>query len=207
MTTTVNQAPILAKLLAANAQWAEDVEDAEPGFFEISSKGQSPKILWIGCADSRVPESVVTGAKPGDIFVHRNVANQVHLNDDNLLAVLQYAVDTVGVEHILVVGHTNCGGVNACHAAASTTASSPAPGTPLGRWLEPLTTLARNSSSDDANAIVEANVQAQVNNLANTDTMQNVWKKGKDVKVHGWVYQLHSGKLKDLGITIGKDGK
>ncbi|CAL1697430.1 unnamed protein product [Somion occarium] len=125
---------VLSRLLAQNAQWASDVDLAESGFFQQSAQGQAPKVLWIGCADSRVPESVVLAAKPGDIFVHRNVANQVHLHDDNVLSVIQYAVDAVGVEHIIIAGHTNCGGAAACHAAAQSNAASPAPSTPLGRW-------------------------------------------------------------------------
>ncbi|CAL1697429.1 unnamed protein product [Somion occarium] len=202
---------VLSRLLAQNAQWASDVDLAESGFFQQSAQGQAPKVLWIGCADSRVPESVVLAAKPGDIFVHRNVANQVHLHDDNVLSVIQYAVDAVGVEHIIIAGHTNCGGAAACHAAAQSNAASPAPSTPLGRWLEPLTTLAAKSLSEGETPqdamlqLVEENIKAQVLNVAQTETLQNIWKKGKQVHVHGWLYHLENGRVKDLGISVGKE--
>ncbi|KAI0633173.1 carbonic anhydrase [Trametes polyzona] len=194
---------ILARLLANNAQWAEDVEKAEPGFFAETAKGQSPKVLYIGCSDSRVPESVVTASKPGDIFVHRNIANQFHLNDDSALAVLTYAVGHVGVSHVILVGHTNCGGAQACHDAAHNTPSSP-PADPLSRWLAPLTEIAREY--DDLTDVVEANVRAQVANIAETDVMKAAWAKGKDVQVHGWVYELETGRMRDLGVSVGKAG-
>ncbi|KAF9053192.1 carbonic anhydrase [Panaeolus papilionaceus] len=213
----------LKRMLAANAQWAEDVARAEPSFFEDSAKGQSPHTLWIGCADSRVPDAVITGAKPGDIFVHRNIANQLHLKDDNVLSVLRYAVDYLGVEHVVIVGHTECGGAAACLAAAqspeldldgpiATVGNLPADSA-LNRWLEPLTRLAASlklSSVAHAEAlpvVVEENVKAQVENLANTITINDAWtkgsRKGQDVWIHGWVYDLKTGKLKDLNISRG----
>ncbi|KAH9886646.1 carbonic anhydrase [Cubamyces lactineus] len=194
---------ILARLLSNNAQWAEDVEKVEPGFFAQSAKGQAPKVLWIGCSDSRVPESVVTASKPGDIFVHRNIANQFHPEDDSALAVLTYAVAHVGVSHVILVGHTNCGGAQACHAIAHDP-SAEAPEGPLGRWLAPLTELAR--AHDDLTDLVEANVRTQVENIARTDVVQAAWAKGKDVQVHGWVYELETGRLRDLGVSVGKAG-
>ncbi|KAI0051625.1 carbonic anhydrase [Auriscalpium vulgare] len=200
----------LARLFTANAQWASAVNSAEPGFFEASAKGQSPKILWFGCSDSRVPESVLTASKPGDIFVHRNIANQFHLHDDSALSVLTYAVDHVGVDHVVVVGHTQCGGAAACHQSALAGAAF-APGTPLGRWLEPLTELAASldphnaSSTEDAlNQLVEANVRQQVDNVVASSTIQNAWATGqKKVWVHGFVYNLKDGLLKDLGVSRG----
>ncbi|OBZ74408.1 Carbonic anhydrase 2 [Grifola frondosa] len=191
---------ILARLLANNDQWAEDVQRAEPGFFQQCAKGQAPKVLWIGCADSRVPESVLTACKPGEIFVHRNIANQFHPSDDSALAVLTYAVDHVGVSHVIVVGHTNCGGAAACHAAANDPAAA-APDGPLGRWLGPLTDLAKGR---DLTELVEANVRAQVANLANAETLKSAWERGKDVQVHGWVYEIETGRLRDLGISVGR---
>ncbi|KIP01124.1 hypothetical protein PHLGIDRAFT_38394, partial [Phlebiopsis gigantea 11061_1 CR5-6] len=110
-TTLHDPSGVLTRLLTSNAQWATDVSRVEPAFFEQCAKGQSPKVLWIGCADSRVPESVVLACKPGEVFVTRNIANQVHLHDDSVLAVLAYAVAELGVEHVVVVGHSNCGGV------------------------------------------------------------------------------------------------
>ncbi|KAJ7581128.1 carbonic anhydrase [Mycena floridula] len=210
-------------LFAANAKWASDVDHAEPQFFVQSTKGQSPSILWIGCADSRVPESVITGSKPGDIFVHRNIANQFHLDDDSAQAVLAYAVEHLGVEHVAIVGHTECGGAAACFkaccspafapgAAIATDPSLPAEA-PLNRWLSPLTHLAGSlqlSSAPNEEAIpvlVEENVRAQVQNLSKAPIIVNAWAnksaKGKDIWIHGWVYDLASGKLKDLNVTQG----
>ncbi|KAI0369588.1 carbonic anhydrase [Pilatotrama ljubarskyi] len=196
---------ILARLLSNNAQWAEDVEKVEPGFFAQSAKGQAPKVLWIGCSDSRVPESVVTASKPGDIFVHRNIANQFHLDDDSALSVLTYAVAHVGVSHVILVGHTNCGGAQACHAAAHSPSSpSSPPKDALGRWLAPLTEIAREY--EDLTELVEANVRAGVENIVQTDVLRNAWAEGKDVQVHGWVYELETGRLRDLGVSVGKTG-
>ncbi|KAK7467278.1 hypothetical protein VKT23_004336 [Stygiomarasmius scandens] len=217
----MSQFPALAQLLSANSQWASDVEHAEPGFFNQCSQGQSPKVLWIGCADSRVPESVITGARPGDIFVHRNIANQFHLDDDSALAVLTYAVDHLGVEHVVVVGHTQCGGAAACFGASSNfipgrpiaTVPSLPDNAPINRFLAPLTELAASLQLSSAPAeeavpaLVEENVKMQVENLCQTSIIINAWanksQKGKDVWVHGWVYDIAQGKLKDLGVTRG----
>ncbi|KAI0769280.1 carbonic anhydrase [Trametes elegans] len=198
---------ILARLLSNNAQWASDVDKAEPGFFAETAKGQAPKVLWIGCSDSRVPESVVTASKPGDIFVHRNIANQFHPDDDSALSVLTYAVAHVGVTHVLLVGHTSCGGAQACHAAAHSAdghGHEHGAEDALGRWLGPLTALAREH--EDLTALVEANVRAQVANIAATDVVRAAWAQGKDVQVHGWVYDLETGRLRDLGVSVGKAG-
>ncbi|OCH91078.1 carbonic anhydrase [Obba rivulosa] len=198
---------VLASLLANNKQWAADVQKAEPGFFEQCTKGQAPKVLWIGCADSRVPESVVTASRPGDIFVHRNIANQIHPDDDSALAVLTYAVEHLGVTHVVIVGHTQCGGAAACHAAAQSPPSPSAPDTPLGRWLAPLTDLAREGKMGPEE-LVEANVRAQVRNVVETAVMQGAWEKGRDVWVHGWVYEIEKGELRDLGVSVGRgDGE
>ncbi|KAH9987194.1 carbonic anhydrase [Russula vinacea] len=150
----------LAKLFVSNAQWVK-------------------AILWLGCSDSRVPESVVTASRPGDIFVHRNIANQVHPDDDSVLSVITYAVAVVGVEHILVVGHTNCGGAAACFKA----------GIP---------------DSEALTKIVEASVRAQVENVAATGPVKDAWAGGrKNLWVHGIVYELETGTLRDLAITRG----
>ncbi|CCL98180.1 uncharacterized protein FIBRA_00174 [Fibroporia radiculosa] len=195
---------ILARLLANNAQWAEDVEKTEPGFFTECAKGQSPKVLWIGCADSRVPESVLSVSKPGDIFVHRNIANQVNLTDDNILSVLTYAIDHLGVSHVIVVGHTQCGGAAACHAAAHAATSVGPPSTPLERWLAPLTAIAKDTGCDVSQLVVE-NVRAQVQNVVKSETVRGAWARGKDLQVHGWVYEIEQGQLRDLGISVGKN--
>ncbi|KAF9265614.1 carbonic anhydrase [Marasmius fiardii PR-910] len=210
-------API-ERLFATNSQWASDVEQHEPGFFAETAKGQSPKVLWIGCADSRVPETTLTGSRPGDIFVHRNIANQFHPNDDNVLAVLAYAVDFLGVEHVVIVGHTECGGAAACFNASGSgvpgqTIPSLPTDAPLNKWLTPLTILAASLQLSSAPAaevlpiLVEENVKMQVENLAKSSVIVNAWKnksgRGKDVWIHGWVYDLAHGKLKDLGVTRG----
>ncbi|KAF8643859.1 hypothetical protein AX16_008875 [Volvariella volvacea WC 439] len=212
----------LARLLSSNVQWAKDVQQVEPTFFAESAKGQTPHTLWIGCADSRVPESVVTGARPGEIFVHRNIANQFHPDDENVLSVLKYAVDFLGVEHVVIVGHTNCGGAMACLNAAraqnnpngtNATITTLPPDEPLNRWLAPLTDLAvalkvSSAPPDDAlQLVVEENVKKQVENLAKSQTIVNAWAnksgQGKEVWIHGWVYDLGTGKLKDLGVSRG----
>ncbi|GBE86776.1 Carbonic anhydrase [Sparassis crispa] len=193
--------PILARLLANNAQWANDVETAEPGFFAKCAEGQSPKVLWIGCADSRVPESVLTACRPGDIFVHRNIANQFHPTDENALAVLAYAVDELRVSHVIIAGHTQCGGAAACHAAAAAIDDDVEPATPLARWLAPLTALARDLRSD-VRTLVEANVRAQVANLAAAQTIRDAWAAGRSVAVHGWVYDIEKGRIRDLGVSL-----
>ncbi|KAI0758800.1 carbonic anhydrase [Fomes fomentarius] len=195
---------ILARLLSDNEEWAKEVEKAKPGFFTRLAEKQTPKVLWIGCADSRVPESVVTASEPGDIFVHRNIANQLHLDDDNALSVLDYAVHSLGVSHVIVVGHTNCGGVNAAVKAAGAP-SAPPPTSPLERWLAPLVEIARaNNDKDKPLDMVDVNVKAQVDNIVKSKVIQSAWEKNKDVQVHGWVYDLETGKLRDLGITEGK---
>ncbi|KAF9075110.1 carbonic anhydrase [Rhodocollybia butyracea] len=207
----------ITQMLSANAQWAKDVERLETGFFAESAKGQSPHTLWIGCADSRVPESVITGAKPGDIFVNRNVGNQVRFDDDNMLAVLTYAVVHLGVKHVIVCGHTECGAAGAAFGACKSFVPGRTPVTipshpadsPLNRWLVPFTTLAAElqvSSLPQKEAIpllVQENVKAQVNNLVHTEVIADAWASGKEVWVHGWVYDIGSGKIKDLGISQG----
>ncbi|KAL4073567.1 carbonic anhydrase [Scleroderma citrinum] len=215
----------LLSLLSANAQWAERT-DAE--LFKQCAQGQSPKFLWIGCADSRVPESVITGAKPGDIFVLRNIANQFQPNDDSAHSVLTFAVDVVGVEHVIVAGHTKCAGALAClEAAQSASTRPPATDTPFGRWLAPLTKLvstldlASTPASAHWDTVIEANVKRQVENVCETSVIRNSWtaynaseskndNQGNDrdgpkkqVWVHGWVYDVASGRIKDLCISRG----
>jgi len=197
----------LGKLFLSNSQWAAAVDSAEPDFFQQSAQGQSPKILWLGCSDSRVPESVITASRPGDIFVHRNIANQVHPDDASVLSVIMYAVAVVGVEHVLVVGHTNCGGAAACLKVANGGALPPEP---LAGWLAPLTALTRAldlkgaSDSEALRKIVEEGVRAQVANVARTAPVQNAWADGrKNLWVHGLVYDLETGKLRDLNVTRG----
>ncbi|KIK45439.1 hypothetical protein CY34DRAFT_536143 [Suillus luteus UH-Slu-Lm8-n1] len=196
-------------LLNANEEWSQSIIKDSPTFFTQLAIGQNPKILWIGCSDSRVPESVITASKPGDIFVHRNIANQFHLNDDSALSVLTYAVKAVGVEHVVLVGHTNCGGAAAClqaakDAAADTDASQPE--TPLTRWLSPLIgriqslELSTCSAAEALNKVVETNVHMQVDNICKSEPITTAWAdpNAKKVTVHGWVYDLARGRIDEL---------
>ncbi|KAJ6623478.1 carbonic anhydrase [Mycena sp. CBHHK59/15] len=216
--------PALYRFFSLNSEWAKRVEAQEPGFFAQSATGQTPQVLWIGCSDSRVPESVVTAVRPGEIFVHRNIANQFQLEDNSVQSVLTYAVDHLGVEHVVIVGHTGCGGAAACFGAAcspsfsaSATSCIVDPGLPadasLNEWLTPLTKLVASlklSSVPPEEAlplIVEENVKMQVENLSQAKTIVDAWahksRKGKDVWIHGWVYDLATGGLRDLGISQG----
>ncbi|KAH9017342.1 carbonic anhydrase, partial [Lactarius deliciosus] len=196
----------LAKIFSANAQWARGVNATDPDFFKKSAKGpQTPKVLWIGCSDSRVPESVITASRPGDIFVHRNIANQIHPSDDNVLSVITYAVAHVHVEHILVVGHTHCGGVDA---ALKAVAGAEETEQVISRWLTPLIELARKvdpgASSDPLTRLVEENVRVQVENVASLEPVREVWEGQKKLWVHGLVYELETGTLRNLNVTKGR---
>ncbi|KIJ34973.1 hypothetical protein M422DRAFT_61329 [Sphaerobolus stellatus SS14] len=206
--------PVLSRLLSSNAQWSKDVSNTDPSFFKNLARGQAPKVLWIGCADSRVPESVVLACKPGDIFVHRNIANQFHLHDDSALSVLSYAVDVLGVEHVVIVGHTSCGGAAACLKGARELRNSDGTGAheaPLERWLAPLTSLVASLDISgpevpDAEAlpvVVEENVKMQVENVVSSEIIRKAWSAGKNVHVHGWVYRVEEGRLQDLNISQG----
>jgi len=199
--------PVLTRLVASNRQWAEDVQAAESTFFAKSATGQSPKVLWIGCADSRVPESVVMAVRPGEVFVHRNIANQFHINDDSAISVLTYAVEQLGVQHIVVCGHTQCGGAAAAFGAARDPSQAFPPTVPLGRWLAPMVKLAGKLVKSDPSAtpltLIDESVKEQVRNVISTEVVQTAWLSGKKLYVHGWVYQLESGLLKDLGVSKG----
>lgn len=199
----------LARIFSANAQWAAAVNAADPNFFRRSATElQLPKVLWLGCSDSRVPESVITASRPGDIFVHRNVANQIHPDDDSVFSVITFAITYVRIEHILVVGHTECGGAKAAlEAAANGTSVSAGP---LGRWLTPLMTLAGKLDLDPVphpdplTRLVEESVRVQVENVVNSEPVREAWAGGqKNLWVHGLVYELETGRLRDLNITKG----
>ncbi|KAH9172910.1 carbonic anhydrase [Lactarius sanguifluus] len=217
LASVIASAPILnldehddtfAKILSANAQWAGEMNATDPDFFKQSSNGpQTPKVLWIGCSDSRVPETVVTASRPGDIFVHRNIANQVHSNDDSTLSAISYTVAHVHVEHILVVGHTQCGGADAALKAVAGEAETELV---ISRWLTPLMELARKldseaqSCSDPLTRLIEENVRVQVENVASSEPVRKVWEAQKDLWVHGLVYELETGLLRDLNVTKGR---
>ena len=188
------------KLLLANKNWAAQKLQVDPEYFENLSESQTPEFLWIGCADSRVPADQVTGTQPGEIFVHRNVANLVLHNDMNMLSVLQYAVEVLKVKHILVVGHYQCGGVK----AAMTNKDYGL----INKWLRNIKDVyVKHHSELDAiddeekkfDKLVELNVVEQVYNLAKTTIVQRAWTKGENYpQLHGWVLDLHTGLMKSI---------
>jgi len=194
------QDSVLADLLTRNAQWAKEFEEANPGLLQqLATADQEPKVLWIGCVDSRVPASVVTGSTiPGEMLVHRNIANQYFETDLNARSVLEFAIGALGISHIAVIGHTNCGGVNRAHALAHNPSTLEALSA-VDEWLLPLTELANSVGPEvTRDDLVEVNVRAQVEALKNSKTLQAA---GKRVWIHGLVYELRDGLLRDLGVT------
>ena len=192
----------LQHLIDANRVWATRMEREQPGFFQSLAKQQSPKYLWIGCSDSRVPANQVTGLAPGEVFVHRNVANVVVNSDLNALSVIQFAVDVLKVEHIMVVGHYGCGGVLAVLREDRVGLAD--------NWLRHvhdvkmrhrgrLMHLCAHAQED---ALCEMNVIEQVGHIAETTVLQDAWARGQQVSVHGWCYGLKDGLVKDLGVTM-----
>jgi carbonic anhydrase len=193
----------LDALLQNNREWAERVSREDPGFFERLSKQQAPKFLWIGCSDSRVPANQVVDIPPGEVFVHRNIANVVVHTDLNCLSVIQFAVDVLKVEHILVVGHYGCGGV---HAALH--------GTRLGladNWVRHVIDVAGKHQAvleamGDAelqhDRLCELNALEQVANVCQTTIARDAWARGQKLVVHGWVYTLRDGRVHDLGMNV-----
>ena len=192
----------LQELFAKNRDWAAATEAREPGFFTRLLQQQVPQYLWIGCADSRVPANELVGLLPGELFVHRNVANVVVHSDLNALSVIQYAIDLLRVRHIIVVGHSNCGGVRA--AMNNQRAGL------VDNWLRHVqdvrdTHEAFIHSLPEAlrvDALVELNVLEQSRNVCRTNVAGDAWQRGQDVVVHGWVYGLHNGLLADLCFTV-----
>ncbi|PCI64666.1 MAG: carbonate dehydratase [Kordiimonadales bacterium] len=198
----------LDDLLKLNRSWAKSMVDADEQFFTDLCDQQQPKYLWIGCSDSRVPAAEIVGLKPGEMFVHRNIANVVPHSDLNCLAVIQYAVEVLDVEHIIVTGHYGCGGINA--------AMEKKDHGQIDNWLAHIKDIYRLNydritalpdPEDRANLLCELNVSAQVRNVAKTSIVQNAWREGKSLKVHGWVYSLKDGILQDLKVGIGSAGQ
>jgi carbonic anhydrase len=183
----------LQELFQSNRAWAAKTEAREPGFFTRLLQQQSPQYLWIGCADSRVPANDLVGLLPGELFVHRNVANLLVHSDLNALSVIQYAVDALKVSHIIVVGHSNCGGVR----AAMTNQRAGL----VDNWLRHVQDVRDAHESLQVNALVELNVLEQARNVCRTTVVTDAWQRGQSVVVHGWVYGLHNGLLEDLRIT------
>ncbi len=197
----------LHHLIDNNRAWAAQMERERPGFFEKLSHQQSPKYLWIGCSDSRVPANEITGLDPGEVFVHRNVANVVVHSDLNALSVIQYAVDMLKVEHIMVVGHYGCGGVLATLRGARVGL--------VDNWLRHVhdVKLRHRRRLDhlpvavQEDVLCEMNVIEQVGNVALSNVMQDAWSRGQKVVVHGWCYGLKDGLVKDLNVSMSQPGE
>ena len=191
-------------LLQKNREWADRIEKEYPEFFQQLSKQQSPEYLWIGCSDSRVPANQIIGMAPGEIFVHRNIANVVVHTDLNCLSVIQYAVDQLKIKHILIVGHYGCGGV---HAALNKVRVGLA-----DNWLRHVGDVAQKhddilSQIDDPELrharLCELNVIEQVVNACRSTIVQDAWARGQKLMVHGWVYSLRDGRVSEMGIDVG----
>ena len=192
-------------LLENNRRWVEETVEREPDFFRNLAAVHSPHFLWIGCSDARVPANVVTGTSAGEMFVHRNIANQVMPTDPNVLAVLQYAVEALGVKDVIVCGHQGCGGVKAALAGN-------APPPHVDGWLNSLRMVVRlhedeldaiSDPDERVQRLVELNVAEQVHNLGRTPVVQKAWADGRELRLHGWVYRLDDGRIRDLGVTLG----
>ena len=198
---------ILKHLFENNRKWAASLKESDPDFFSKLSRQQNPEYLWIGCSDSRVPANQIVDLLPGEIFVHRNIANQVIHTDLNCLSVIQFAVEVLKVKHIIVCGHYGCGGVKAAiddqeHGL-------------IDNWLQHIKDVYRQHQSkvdalpgeqEKVDMLCELNVREQVINVCHTTILQNAWKSGQNVSVHGWIYRIDDGLLKDLSIFVnGED--
>ena len=193
----------LKRLLDQNRAWAEGIKASEPEFFQTLAKQQSPRFLWIGCSDSRVPATQLAGMLPGEMFVHRNVANVVDHTDFNCLSVMQYAVDVLKVEHIIVCGHHGCGGVKAAQANLQLGL--------IDNWLRHVQDVRDKYQqqlggiADEAGRhkrLCELNVIEQVANVARTSIVREAWERGQDLTIHGWIYGINDGLLHDLNMCI-----
>ena len=196
------------KLFEKNRDWAESVKRDDPQFFEKLAAQQSPEYLWIGCSDSRVPANQIVGLMPGEVFVHRNVANMVVHTDFNCLTVLQYAVDVLKVRHVMVVGHYGCGGVRAAYENADNGM--------IDNWLRNIKDVQyrhqkelRGIADEDerVDRLVELNVRNQVEHVCQTTIVQNAWSRGQPLTVHGWIYSIQDGLLKDLDCAVDGAGQ
>lgn len=196
------------QLLEGNKQWVKEMLDRDPEFFDKLAKGQQPQVLWIGCSDSRVPANEITRTLPGEVFVHRNIANMVVHTDMNMLSVLDYAVNVLHVRHVIVCGHYGCGGVKAAMSGQQFGL--------IDNWLRNIKDVYRlhakelDSIVDEEarfNRLVEINVVEQVFDLTKTSIIQNAWRSRQEPFVHGWVYSLQTGIIKDLNVSFGSDSK
>jgi carbonic anhydrase len=195
--------PGLKRLFERNRAWAKSVKERDPEFFTRLAKQQAPEYLWIGCSDARVPANELMGMAPGELFVHRNIANLVHNIDTNLMSVLEFAINVLKVRHVMVVGHYGCGGVRAAVERQEFGL--------IDNWLRKIKDVyAANKKVLDAepdqekrlNLLCEINVRQQVLNICHTSIVQSAWSEGRELAVHGWIYAIADGLLKDLGFTI-----
>jgi len=193
----------LEDLLQRNRTWAQRRQDEDPQYFQRLSEQQRPSFLWIGWSDSRLPPNEIVGMEPGEVFVHRNVANLVHHTDVNALSVLQYAVEVLEVSHIIVCGHYGCGGVRAAMENRERGL--------LDHWLRSLKDVytrhedelgAIEDPQEQHNRLCELNVGHQVDNICHTPIVQNAWRNGRDLTVSGWIYGLHDGLVRDMGLSV-----
>ena len=193
---------MLEHIFNNNATWARERVRNDPEFFRRLARQQAPQFLWIGCSDSRVPANEIIGLDPGEVFVHRNVANQVIHSDMNCFAVLQFAVELLKVRHVIVCGHYGCGGVR--------TALDEVSHGVISNWLRPIREIAdlraaeleeTESRAAYEDKLCEFNVQRQVDNLSNSTVVTDAWRRGQEVTIHGWCYGLKDGLLRDLGVS------
>lgn len=191
------------QLLKNNKKWVKEMTDNDPDYFTSLAKGQQPPVLWIGCADSRVPANEITGTHPGELFVHRNIANMVVHTDMNMLSVLDYAVNHLKVKHVIICGHYGCGGVQAAMQNKSLGL--------INKWIRNIKEVYKDNKTelkkidDDKkrfDRLVELNVKAQVYDLAKTSIVQQAWKDDAGLEIHGWVYELKDGIIKDLKVSM-----
>jgi carbonic anhydrase len=196
------------KLLENNVEWVKSKIDADPKYFDKLADGQSPPLLWIGCADSRVPANEITGTQPGEVFVHRNIANMVIHTDMNMLSVLDYAVNVLKVKHVIVCGHYGCGGVAAAMGNKQVGL--------IDNWLRHIKDVYRihqhtldsiTDQKEKLNKFVEFNVIEQVYDLSKTSIVQNAWQRNQFLQLHGWVYDIKNGLIKDLDVTVRDDSE
>ncbi len=197
----------LKKLLDNNRAWAEGIKETNPEFFQTLARQQLPNYLWIGCSDSRMPSSQLVGLLPGELFVHRNVANVVVHTDFNCLSVMQFAVEVLKVSHIIVCGHYGCGGVDAAMKNLNLGL--------LDNWLRHVQDVMHSHEKtlsqiadprERSNKLCELNVIEQVLNVSRTTIVQHAWSQGQELTVHGWIYKLEDGLLHELGVSIASPG-
>jgi carbonic anhydrase len=195
----------LSHLLTNNEKWSQRITAENPDYFPTLAKQQTPEYLWIGCADSRVPANEIVGMMPGELFVHRNVANLVYASDLNCLSVIEFAVDVLKVKHIIVCGHYGCGGVKAALQCSSHGL--------IDNWLTKIRDIHARNQEDIAalgddeirlDHMCELNVIDQVKSVSHTTIVQQAWARGQELTIHGWIYGLKNGKVKDLGVSVDR---